>query len=464
MVQFIPAKDDWADAFRQIGAGLAKGYTNRADENAVQKSIADLGDKPTPRQILDAITSVKTYTPEAKQQALQNYLGVEQFEELKRHAKAQEAIQSEKNRVASLGKMTPEERAKSFQNFKSRGYDDAEAEAMTSPYVPDGTKQAISRVVEDEIARRLRQPKKPQETAQEQVKDKGISTTIGADQNSAVGQENAVPVDLAEVPVVEPREKTAKESGLTNASEWPEILPPPNMKPSELVKWRDRNQGFNNKELKEIKGRTASNLDAILHYSRLQQLNDTGKVQDGLSRVLIDPDTGEPYKNVQKLAGVNKETQQYIKTLNDFISQAKNFFGARVTNFDLQSFKSRLPSLINTEEGRRAILEQMRLMTELQSVHDTAMVDGFKHYGNRASYSDIVKVVDEKVNEKEKNIINKINKLDTATKWLDRMATNPKYKDMELMYMPETNEFVAVRPKDIEGAKKKGYELWRTPL
>ena len=52
--------------------------------------------------------------------------------------------------------------------------------------------------------------------------------------------------------------------------------------------------------------------------------------------------------------------QQYIKTLNDFISQAKNFFGARVTNFDLQSFKSRLPSLLNTEEGRRAIIEQMR--------------------------------------------------------------------------------------------------------
>lgn len=100
-MQFIPAKDDWANAFREIGGGVAKGYMNRSDENAVRKSIEDLGPNPSARQILDAITNAKTYSPQAKQQALSNYLGVEQFEELKRKSKAQEEIASAKNDIAA---------------------------------------------------------------------------------------------------------------------------------------------------------------------------------------------------------------------------------------------------------------------------------------------------------------------------------------------------------------------------
>lgn len=101
MVQFIPARNDWADAFKEIGGGLVKGYTNRSDENAVKKSIMDLGENPSPRQILDAVTNTKTYSPEAKKTALSNYLGHEKFEELKRHAKAQEGIGEARNTIAS---------------------------------------------------------------------------------------------------------------------------------------------------------------------------------------------------------------------------------------------------------------------------------------------------------------------------------------------------------------------------
>ncbi|MDE2106824.1 MAG: hypothetical protein KGL39_56940, partial [Patescibacteria group bacterium] len=93
MVQFIPAKDDWANAFRQIGGGVAKGYMNRTDENAVKKAISDLGPNATARDILNALTNVKTYGNEAKQQALSNYLGQEQFEEIKRKAKESESLE-----------------------------------------------------------------------------------------------------------------------------------------------------------------------------------------------------------------------------------------------------------------------------------------------------------------------------------------------------------------------------------
>ena len=84
-----------------LGEGLAsaitkgfESYTNAADQSALQKSLGSLGDNPTPRQILDAVTGTKTYSPEAKQSALKNYLGVAEFEELQRKSKAREELES----------------------------------------------------------------------------------------------------------------------------------------------------------------------------------------------------------------------------------------------------------------------------------------------------------------------------------------------------------------------------------
>lgn len=90
MVTILPKENDWSDAFQAIGSGLSKGYQNRSDEMALQKAIGDLGENPTPRQILDAVTGTKTYNPESKQKLFQNYLGNAQFEELQRHHKATE--------------------------------------------------------------------------------------------------------------------------------------------------------------------------------------------------------------------------------------------------------------------------------------------------------------------------------------------------------------------------------------
>lgn len=99
MVQFIPADNSWANAFREAGSGLSQGYMNRTDENSLRKTVEGLGPNPSPRQILDAITRTKTYNPESKQSVLKNYLGVENFEELKRKAQAQEEISKARNDI-----------------------------------------------------------------------------------------------------------------------------------------------------------------------------------------------------------------------------------------------------------------------------------------------------------------------------------------------------------------------------
>lgn len=87
MVTILPKENDWSDAFQAIGSGVSQGYQNRADDMALQKAIGDLGENPTPRQILDAVTGTKTYNPQAKQNLFKNYLGTAQFEELQKQHK-----------------------------------------------------------------------------------------------------------------------------------------------------------------------------------------------------------------------------------------------------------------------------------------------------------------------------------------------------------------------------------------
>lgn len=102
MVTILPKDErDWGNVGRGFGAGLTEGYMNRSDEKAIQKAVSDLGPNPGARDLLNAITNTKTYSPAAKQQVLKNYMGIEEFEETKRKAKAQEEIEMKKIEAAT---------------------------------------------------------------------------------------------------------------------------------------------------------------------------------------------------------------------------------------------------------------------------------------------------------------------------------------------------------------------------
>lgn len=101
MATVLPAKDDWAEVFRNIGKGAGEGYINRSDEMALQKAVGNLHHNATPREILDAITNTKTYRPGAKQEALKNYMGVAEFEESRRKNKRSEEIEEGKAGIAA---------------------------------------------------------------------------------------------------------------------------------------------------------------------------------------------------------------------------------------------------------------------------------------------------------------------------------------------------------------------------
>jgi len=94
-------------------------------------------------------------------------------------------------------------------------------------------------------------------------------------------------------------------------------------------------------------------------------------------RLNVNPLTGElilPFLS-------SPEAQRFVKTINDFTTKAKATYGSRVTNFELDRFMKRLPTLANSEEGRRQIIGQMQIINKINSAYEQALQKTVSDYG-----------------------------------------------------------------------------------
>lgn len=466
MVTVIQERDQqnpWAGIAEKGITNAVKGYTERSDEMALKRSMESLGEDADPRDVLKAIMGTNTYGKEAKDQALQNYMGIEKFTEVKRHAQKQEEIAVEKNRIAQEKAVKKENNELLEQSLEQDGMPDYEAKLFTRS--PKAVQSRIMANHQEQKARGLRQPiAQPQQGVpqQQQVQPQPEQGQQQAPQEpQPVQEQGEVGPEIAPPKEVE----KAIEQVTPKKDEWPKVEPPPETTYAEKEKWRTKNADFNNKELKELNKKRKTRAESLAKTNRLTTLNDSGKIPDGAGRIVINPNTGEPYAVASLLGLVNPETQVFVKTINDYLSVAKDFFGGRVTDFDIKAFKSRLPNLLNTQDGRRMIIEQMKLMEELQAVYDEELEKGFKHYGRNASYDQITKVVDEKVELRQQEVIKKINSLDKASKMLGVMQKDPSKKNHTLMQSPPSKEYPegqwkAVPNDKVNEAKGRQWMKW----
>ena len=122
----------------------------------------------------------------------------------------------------------------------------------------------------------------------------------------------------------------------------------------------------------------ASKLDQEqIRLQRLQELNENDNLPRGMGRINVNLKSGElvlPF-------AASPDSEEFVKIVNDFLSGAKETFGSRVTNFEVNRFLKRLPSLLNTEEGRRRVLRQMEIINQLNQLHNQAVLDEFDQAG-----------------------------------------------------------------------------------
>jgi hypothetical protein len=96
----------------------------------------------------------------------------------------------------------------------------------------------------------------------------------------------------------------------------------------------------------------------------LESLNKSDKLPKNLARLNVDKEG-----NLKLPFLTSAEAQRYVKTLNEFSAGAKDTFGSRVTNFDLAQYLKRYPTLLNSTEGRRQLIEQMKIVNRINSIY-----------------------------------------------------------------------------------------------
>lgn len=82
-----------------------------------------------------------------------------------------------------------------------------------------------------------------------------------------------------------------------------------------------------------------------------------GAVAGGVLGGLISP-VATVARSLQTFTSPN--TEEFEKLSNDFVREAKSIFGSRITDQDLTTFMSLVPTLSQTDNGKRAIIKNMR--------------------------------------------------------------------------------------------------------
>ncbi len=190
----------------------------------------------------------------------------------------------------------------------------------------------------------------------------------------------------------------------------------------------------------------------------LGELEGSGKLGQGLHKLNINPKTGDLI--IPQLG--NAEEQLFVKTVNDFTVKAKDSFGARVTNFELDRFMQRLPTLANSPEGRQLILRQMGIINEINQLEKRAVQEVFDQYGVRnIDYVDAENKAREKIKGEKEELRKKYLDLETlATKEVKNNLQAIKSRLLPghvLMQKPD-GTFKQFPEKNAPNLEEKGYK------
>ncbi len=143
---------------------------------------------------------------------------------------------------------------------------------------------------------------------------------------------------------------------------------------SDIVKRGNERYSANLKEYQETGTKLRSFTRDKERINILDSLSE--KLPKNLGRLNVDKEG-----NLRFPFLASPEAQRFVKTLNEFSQNAKDTFGSRVTNFDLQQYLKRFPNLMNSEEGRRQIIQQMKVVNDINSVYYKNLKDTYDKAG-----------------------------------------------------------------------------------
>jgi hypothetical protein len=79
---------------------------------------------------------------------------------------------------------------------------------------------------------------------------------------------------------------------------------------------------------------------------------------------------------------LSPEAQEAVKLTTNQVKGLKDTFGSQITGFEVKTFLKTLPTLLNSAEGRRKILRDLRIVNELNRHESEGVLDIIDKYGS----------------------------------------------------------------------------------
>lgn len=241
--------------------------------------------------------------------------------------------------------------------------------------------------------------------------------------------------------------------------EFPEYsLDTSGMTPKDINTYKASLRKENTKPFEEANAKSKASEGELSSIIALKKLNETRKLPETIGQQIgqgINPLTGRII--LPKLAST--EAQTFEKTINDFTTKAKDTFGARVTNFELQQFMARLPRLINSYEGRKAIIEQMELISQINAMYNKSLRDVYQNYGlGNVTPEDAERIAEHRIRDQVRNLSDRYQRIDERINQIDTGHS----REFNLQKLPDPSQHTGRTIEDDKGNRYKSTgKSWR---
>ena len=182
-----------------------------------------------------------------------------------------------------------------------------------------------------------------------------------------------------------------------------------------------------------------------IRLDRMQELSDKGSLSTPLMGTALNK-MGLPIS----ILG-NPDNEEYAKIEADFVrGVSKVFPGGKISDYEVRAFMKTIPSLMNTPEGRAAIIKNRRLLNEASKLKYDAYKEVLKENGGRKPRN-MGLLIEEKIGSRMAEIEDEF-----RTGMSEQVA---KFQQPIRMISPKGYE-VDIPPNEIEAAYEAGAR-WR---
>lgn len=161
----------------------------------------------------------------------------------------------------------------------------------------------------------------------------------------------------------------------------------------------------------QVKDKAKADRDNVKEILEMEKLGASGKlITPGQAAALEIAEKGLFGHGVNLWGLTSPETQEYKKRSAGFIKGAKQLFGSRVTEKEIEFFMATVPTLLNSEAGRRRIGEIYKAMARASQAEDLAMEQIIEENGGKRP-ANIRKLTEERSEKILNEATNEFNQL-----------------------------------------------------